>query len=100
MEELEKNIEIILTDTHRIINDYASATIEKIFSEKDYDFIVYPPNEKLTNEEKNIVFPFVLSDKIKFRISRIPSGSRPVTGSSKMNSLISRVRVRASSIFC
>ncbi|WP_431127612.1 hypothetical protein [Flagellimonas flava] len=51
MELSERNAKILMLDIHQDIEEYANATVEQILDNKEFDFLPYPPNGGLTENE-------------------------------------------------
>ncbi|MDN3657476.1 hypothetical protein QWZ08_17620 [Ferruginibacter paludis] len=52
MELSNKNVSALLLDLNQDIEEYAEATVKKIIEDKNFDFLTYPPNNGLTDLEK------------------------------------------------
>ena len=52
MELSNKNALALLLDLNQDIEEYAEATVKNIIEDKNYDFLTYPPNNGLTDLEK------------------------------------------------
>jgi hypothetical protein len=53
MELSEKNAKILMLEMHQDIEEYADQTVKEIFVKKEFDFLTYPPNCGLTDNEIN-----------------------------------------------
>ena len=52
MELSNKNALALLLDLNQDIEEYAEATVKNIVEDKNFDFLTYPPNNGLTDLEK------------------------------------------------
>ena len=52
MELSNKNALALLIDLNQDIEEYAEATVKNIIEDKNFDFLTYPPNNVLTDLEK------------------------------------------------
>ena len=52
MELSNKNALALLLDLNQDIEEYAEATVKNIIEDKNFDFLTYPPNNGLTDLEK------------------------------------------------
>ena len=52
MELSNKNVLALLLDLNQDIEEYAEATVKNIIEDKNFDFLTYPPNNGLTDLEK------------------------------------------------
>ena len=52
MELSEKNAMIMMLDIHQDIEEYADQTVTSILQKKEFDFLTYPPNCGLTENEE------------------------------------------------
>ena len=52
MELSNKNAIALLLDLNQNIEEYAEATVTYLIEDKNFDFLVYPPNNGLTESEK------------------------------------------------
>ena len=52
MELSNKNVLALLLDLNQDIEEYAEATVKNIVEDKNFDFLTYPPNNGLTDLEK------------------------------------------------
>jgi hypothetical protein len=52
MELSNKNALALLIDLNQNIEEYTEATVKNIFDDKNFDFLTYPPNNGLTDLER------------------------------------------------
>ena len=52
MELSNKNALALLLDLNQDIEEYAETTVKNIIEEKNFDFLTYPPNNGITDLEK------------------------------------------------
>lgn len=52
MELSNQNAVALLLDLNQDIEEYAEATVKNIIEDKNFDFLTYPPNNGLTDQEK------------------------------------------------
>lgn len=66
-----KNATILLLDTHQDIEEYADVTVNKILTEREFDFMTYPPNCGLTEEEKTQLSKLADNKHLKSALRKI-----------------------------
>ena len=71
MELSNINAEILFIDTHQNIEGYADSVVTKIFDEKKFDFLSYPPNCGFTELEKRELMKIEANEHLKNALRKI-----------------------------
>ena len=68
---MKSNIEILLFEIHQNIEDYANFAAKKIIEEKDFEFLIYPPNGELTELEKQELLKLSNNEHLKNALKKV-----------------------------
>jgi len=71
MELSKKNAIALLLDLNQDIEEYAEATVKNIIEDKNFDFLTYPPNNGLTDSEKEELDKLDNNEKLKNALRKI-----------------------------
>lgn len=71
MELSEKNAKILMLDLHQDIEEYADSTVEQVIDKKEFDFLTYPPNCSLTENEVNALKQIESNPDLKSGLRKI-----------------------------
>ena len=71
----KRSIEILLLEINQNIEEYADITVKKMFEEKDFDFLCYPPNCGFTELEKQELLKLQDNEHLKNALRKVIANS-------------------------
>jgi hypothetical protein len=67
----DKNATILLLDIHQNIEEYADHAVNRILTEREFNFLTYPPNCGLTDEEKRELEKLTNNEHLKSALRKV-----------------------------
>jgi len=67
----EQNALALLLDINQDIEEYAEATVKNIIDDKNFDFLCYPPNNGLTDLEKQELYMLDNNEHLKNALRKV-----------------------------